>query len=563
MVEQEHDSVEGGAAGATPEDAQLRARAAMFAGIIAIASDAIISIDETFVITMFNQGAEQIFGYRADDVVGRPLDVLLPERFRGGHDRHIRNFAASPAIARRMGERQEIMGRRADGSEFPAEASISKLELSGSMVFTVVLRDITERKRAERAQQFLAEAGALLASSLDYEVTLGRVAQLTVPELADWSVVYIREDDGRVRRLEVAHADPGRNDYLRQLFRYPLNPTSGHPVFTVLETARPEVMLDLDEEFLLALSQDEGQAEIYRTLGMGSLLIVPLLARGATQGAMGFYSAAPRRYGADELALAQELAVVSALALDNARLYMEARAAVEARDDLIAVVSHDLGNPLSAIRIGTSLLLRSIPESEQGSGGWKHLEFIRQSAQQMENLINDLLDVKRIESGAVPLELRDVRAADVVGDVMDVFETIARSREITLRHETTAASVRGDRQRLVQVLSNLVSNALKFTGNGGSVTVTVRRTGDIVLFAVSDTGIGIEPEHLARVFDRFWQVRREGRKGLGLGLAIARGIVEAHGGRIWAESTPGEGTTFLFTVPAAAAETQGTSELPR
>src|SRR5690606_8728455 len=148
---------------------------------------------------------------------------------------------------------------------------ISKLDLFGSTVFTVVLRDITERKRVERSQRFLAEAGTLLASSREYEVTLGRVAQLTVPELADWSVIYIREEDGSVRRLEVAHADPSLDAYLRQLFRYPLDPRSPHPVFKVLESGQPLVMSDLGAEFREALSQDRAQAQIYDTLGLGSM----------------------------------------------------------------------------------------------------------------------------------------------------------------------------------------------------------------------------------------------------------------------------------------------------
>ncbi|HEX6134466.1 MAG TPA: ATP-binding protein [Longimicrobiales bacterium] len=531
----------------------LRASEARFAGIIGIASEAIISVDENFQITLFNQGAESIFGYRSGDVLGQPLDTLLPDRFRGMHNRHMRNFAASPVVARRMGERQEIMGLRRDGTEFPAEASISKLDLFGSTVFTVVLRDITERKRVERAQRFLAQAGAILASSLDYETTLASVAALTVPELADWSVVYVRQDDGTVRRLEIAHADPARRALVEELLTYPLDPRAPHPVFTVLETGEAEIMRDVGDAFLDALSQTERHREIYRRLGLRSMMIVPLVARGTTRGAMGFFSGAPQRYGPEELSVAQDLALLAALAVDNARLYREAQDAVRVRDDVMAVVSHDLGNPLSAIRIGTSLLLRTIPQAEHESGGWQHLEFIRQSAQQMENLINDLLDVKRLETGRVQLDRRDIPVDTIVQDVMKVFRPIASGRSIALTTEipATIRRVSADEHRLVQVLSNLVSNAVKFTEPGGSVIIRANDAAGVVLFSVSDTGPGIPAEHQPHVFDRFWQARREGKKGLGLGLAIARGIVEAHGGRIWVESPPGAGTTFLFTIPAA------------
>jgi signal transduction histidine kinase len=319
----------------------------------------------------------------------------------------------------------------------------------------------------------------------------------------------------------------------------------------VLDTGQPEIMTEVSESFLQALSYDADHLAIYHRLGMGSMMMMPLVARGQTRAAMGFFSERPSRYGADEVALAQDLAMISALAVDNARLYRDAHHAVQARDDLISVVSHDLGNPLSAIRIGTSLLLRAVPEDEQQTGGWKHLEFIRQSAEQMERLINDLLDVKRLEAGRVVLQLRDVRADDVVHEVLQVFAPIARNRELTV--ESTLPDVlplvSADPIRLNQVLCNLLGNAIKFTEPGGRVTVGGRVSGELLLMTVSDTGRGIAAEHLPHVFDRFWQAQRHGRKGLGLGLAIARGIVEAHGGTIEAESEVGHGTTFRVLLP--------------
>jgi PAS domain S-box-containing protein len=534
---------------------ELRVSEAKFAGIISIASDAIISVDEDQRITLFNQGAEAIFGYTAAEVIGQKLDILLPQRYRAIHAEHLRNFAASPVVSRRMAERQEILGLRKNGTEFPAEASISKLDLFGSRVFSVLLRDITDRKRIERAQRFLAQAGTILASSLDYETTLSSVGALIVPELADWSVIFIRDDDGAVRRLEIVHTDPARRTLLEELLRYPLDPQSPHPVFSVLETGQPELIPEVGEKLLHALSRDGDQLAIYRALGLGSMLVVPLVARGQTRGAMGFFSEAPHRYGPEEVGLAHDLGLLAALAVDNARLYRDARAAVQARDELITVVSHDLGNPLSAIRIGISLLLRTVPPAEQETGGWKHLDFIRQSAEQMERLINDLLDVKKLEAGRVTLQLRETRIEDVVQNVIDVFAPIAHGRSLQLEAELhrPLPMVAADQQRLSQVLSNLIGNALKFTEPGGRVVVDVRAAREGLLVAVRDTGAGIAPEHLPHVFDRFWQARPGGRKGLGMGLAIARGIVEAHGGRIWIESEQGSGTTVLFTLPLTQA----------
>jgi signal transduction histidine kinase len=438
---------------------------------------------------------------------------------------------------------------------FPPRRSISKLELPDSTMFTVVLRDITERKRVERSQLFLAQAGALLASSLDYEQTLASVAGLTVPDLADWSVVYLRQDDGSMRVLEVVHADPELRPQAEALRAYALDPRTPHPVLTVAETGTPELMADVPAEFVRAISRDDAHARLYGELGMASLLVVPLTAHGVTRGAMGFFSARPHRYGPDELALARELALVSALAVDNARLYRDAQRAVQARDDMIAVVSHDLGNPLSAIRIGTTLLMRTLPVEEGDDDPRRHLEFIRQSARQMEALVNDLMDVKRLESGRLPLQFDTLEPAAVVADVVQVFQPIASSRSIDLlvEYAPDLPAVDADRHRLVQVLSNLVGNALKFTESGGKVCVSVTAASGVLLFSVSDTGCGIPPEDLPHVFDRFWQARRDGRKGLGLGLAIARGVVESHGGRIWVESSLDAGSTFLFTLPVQPA----------
>lgn len=274
-------------------------------------------------------------------------------------------------------------------------------------------------------------------------------------------------------------------------------------------------------------------------------------------GVIAFYSTRPNRhYGAQDLALAEELAARAALALDNARLYHEARQAIQARDDVLAVVSHDLGNPLSAIRIGTTLLLRSVPEEEKGKGGWAHLEGIRHSAEQMERLVNDLLEVKRIEAGHLALQRERHAAQALIAETIELFEPIAVDRRISLQTNVQPGdtAVRCDRERLLQVFSNLVGNALKFTAPGGRVRVSATEHRGEIVFSVEDTGKGIEAEHLPHVFDRFWQAHRAHREGIGLGLAIVKGIVQAHGGRIWVESELEVGTSFHFALPLEPAE---------
>jgi signal transduction histidine kinase len=330
---------------------------------------------------------------------------------------------------------------------------------------------------------------------------------------------------------------------------------SRHPALVVMETGAPEVIADATPDFLEAISESPEHLALHRELGIASALMVPMTARGEAHGAIGFFSRQPHRFAPDDVALARELALLAAFAVDNARLYREAKLAAQARDDMMTVVSHDLGNPLSAIRIGTSLLLRSLPADggdEATAAPRRQAEFIRQSAIQMESLVNDLLDVKRLEAGTLAVDLKPLDLCGVMADVMEVFAPIADDRGISLDWSCPPGipAVRGDHKRLVQVLSNLLSNALKFT-DAGAVTVSARAAQDLALVSVADTGPGIPAEHLPHVFDRFWQARREGRKGLGLGLAIARGVVEAHGGRIWVESDVGSGSTFIFTLPAS------------
>ena len=369
----------------------LRASEAKFSGIISISSDAIISVDEDQRIVHFNQGAVAVFGWQEHEIVGQPLEVLLPEDVRDRHAEHLRRFAAGPVVSKKMGERQEIFGVRKNGERFPAEASISKLDLGGRRLFTAVLRDVTERKEAERA---LAEA---------------------------------------------------------------------------LEQAR-----------------------------------------AATDAA---------------------------------------QAAVRAREDVLHVVSHDLGNSLSAVVVNTTVLLKTLPEEQEDVR--RRIASVRDLARRMQRLRQDLLDVASIEQGRLSVEWDAWHPAPLAAEAVEAFAPLAGEKGIELAAEVDPAlpEVEGDRERVMQVLANLLGNAVKFTPAGGRVELRVDAAPDEVRFAVRDTGPGIDPENQAHVFDRFWKSRTSNRYGAGLGLAIARGIVEAHGGRIWLESTPGDGSTFAFALP--------------
>ena len=552
----------------------LKISEAKFAGIVSIAADAIVTVDEAQRIILFNAGAEQIFGYRTDEILGEPLDILIPEHSREVHRRHIADFAASPVVARRMGERREIFGRRKGGELFPAEASISKIEVAGKRFFTAVLRDVTVRKAAEeemrqllagseearrvaeiaeRRASFLAEAGALLDSSLDYEATLRSLATLVVPRLADFCIVDVVDESGESHRLGTLHADPAKEELARAVLTYPIDRTRPFLTRRALLEGEPELVPELSDVALAHYAQSEEHLGTLRALELRSFMSVPLIARGHTLGALAFGLAAPeRRYGPADLTLAQELARRAALAADNARLYRRAQRATRLRDEVLGVVSHDLRNPLSVISMCASTLLEDSAETDTKVRDLSAM--IRESSDWMHRLIGDLLDVASIEAGRLSIDPRPIDPIVAVVQALSLLEPLAAEQSIALDSELPEhlPLVNADAQRIVQVLSNLVGNGIKFTEPGGRILIRANAGIDDVEIVVSDTGAGIPPEQLPHIFDRFWHARRESSvRGTGLGLAIAKGIVEAHGGRLSVESRLGEGSTFSFTLPVA------------
>ncbi|HTR76505.1 MAG TPA: ATP-binding protein, partial [Gemmatimonadaceae bacterium] len=536
------------------EDA-LRASEAKFAGILSIAADAIITVDHARSILHFNHGAAAIFGYTEADVRGQPLELLLPDRFTSVHRAHVDAFARSPETARRMGERRLVFGRRKNGEEFPADVSISKLDTANGPIFTAVLRDATERKRLEHHEHSLATASALLAETLEYDETLRVVANLAVPTVGAWSVLDLVEvtdaHQETVQRVASRHPDPAIDAALRDWERRGLDRDSPERVIDVLRIGRAEIIEHVSADWLDG-QYDRGQIEIVRRIGIHSLLLVPLIARERVIGVLTIGSSSTHTFDDADLALAQALADRAAMAIENARLLLRAQRATAARDHVLGVVSHDLRNPLSAV----SMLARRIAESPPDSDAERRSlgRDILTSVQWMHRLIRDLIDIASIEAGRLSVELEPRDPAETLDATLAMFAEEARSRDIALERATDddLPSVDIDAARIAQVLSNLVGNAFKFTGAGGTITIGATRQAEDVVIWVRDTGEGIATAELPRIFDRFWHGRRRGgARGWGLGLAIAQGIVRAHGGRIWVESTLGQGSTFFFSLRPA------------
>lgn len=532
---------------------ELRFSEAKFSGIVSISADAIVSIDEDQSITLFNEGAEKIFGYSKAEVLGAPFDMLIPKRLRSIHRQHVEKFAAGNQIARRMGEGgAPILGLRKNGEEFPIDAAISKLDVNGKRILTVALRDVTTQKRIEKEQRFLAGVGPVLATTLDYEGTLTRAAELAVQDLADICIVDIVEDDEEVRRLKVASRDPTQA-WLGELFtNIPRDRSRPHLLRSVWETRQPLLLTCPSNELTAVLAQGDDPHLARLAAEIRALVAVPLIAHGQLLGVIAFISVTDSRvYGAADVRLAEELAQRAALSIYKARLYRAAQRATQARDEVLSIVAHDLRNPLNSILLNVRLL--KVCKAEPGRNAEELAMAIERAATRMNRLIRDLLDVTRLDAGRLCLESATVVPRQLISDCLDALRPLAKDASLELRSEVAAdlPEIFADRDRLLQVFENLIGNALKFTLPGGCITVGAAQKDKDLLCWVRDTGSGIAAEDLPHLFDRFWQSKHAVKRGAGLGLSIVKGIVAAHRGRVWVESTEGKGSTFFFTIPTA------------
>jgi PAS domain S-box-containing protein len=499
-------------------------------------------------ILSVNSFGAQLLGYTVEELLQRPIEELIHPADRAGYAEHIRQVLAH------RGEvcRTEYRKVRRDGSTLWAREATRAVErLDGTLDLLNVCEDISDRVRAEQELRFLANAGRALATSLDWETTLRTVAELAVPHLADWCAIDIVED-GELRRMVVTHSDPAMREAAKEYQqRYPPAPDAQRGAAHVVRTGEPELIPEVTEDVLRAVARDDEQLQMLQALGFRSAMVVPLQVHSRVLGAVTLIAAESHRaYDPADLRTAELVASRAALAVEKARLFREAQAASHARDEVLSIVSHDLRNPLNTILLSAGFLLDSAPETDRRSGA-QHLEIIRRQADQMSRMIQDLLDVGRIEAGGLPVEERREDVAKLVSDAAEIARPLAEKKKLRLHVQTEDAlpAVCADRERILQVFSNLLGNATKFTPEGGTISLRAEQRDRVVRFSVSDTGSGIAEDDLPHIFQRFYQARKTRRGGAGLGLSIAKGIVEAHGGCIGVTSKAGAGSTFYFEIP--------------
>jgi PAS domain S-box-containing protein len=525
------------------------------AAIVESSEDAIIGKDLSGIVTSWNEGAERLFGYTAAEIVGKPLALLVPP----DHPDELPQLLERIKRGERV-EHFETVRMRKDGSRIDVSLTISPVkDAEGQIVgASKIARDITAGKRHEAGLRFLADASKVLAEVLDVPSTLQKVAGLAVPHFADWCAVDLLEPDGSLRRVAIVHADPARIELARELARrYPPDPNAPHGAWNVVRTGRSDLLAEIPDSLLRETVPDKELLRILRGLGLRSYLGVPLTVRGKPFGALSFVAAeSGRRYGPEDLRLAEELAYRAAIAIENARLYSELKEADRRKNEFLAMLGHELRNPLAPIR--NALHILSIPGL-----GEEAVEQARQvterQVQHLVRLVDDLLDVGRIMRGRVELRKEPVELAAVIAQAVETAQPILDAQGQELRESLPPEPLRleADPTRLAQVVGNLLHNAAKFSERPGHVWLSAERQGTEVVLRVRDEGIGIQREFLRHIFDLFVQDDRSlerSQGGLGIGLTVVRKLVELHGGSITAHSEgPGKGSEFVVRLPALSA----------
>jgi PAS domain S-box-containing protein len=529
--------------------------------------DAVVVVDaETGRIALWNPAATDLFGFTADEALELSIldvaaDLLFTPQWVAARD-------GGPSA-----QTVEIFAKRKTGPEVCVELTLSQLSSpsTGRTYVLSVVRDISERRLAEeerierireqvaleeaaeahRRLAVLAEASRLLDASLDYESTLQEVARVAARTLADWCIVHLLEQDGAIRWLATAHGDPAKEAVARELQeRYPA--TGG--VARVLRTGVAEVYGgETPDSERAARAHDADHLRMLRELDSRAVMIVPLVARGRMLGAVSLISTAPGRlYDDTDLAIAEELARRCGQAVENARLHQEAQAAVKARDRFVSIASHELRTPIARVKGYAEMVLAAHSDGDLTDEMLlRSLKRIDHASDRLTGLVRDLLDLSKIRAGSLPLRLRSVELTELVRDVVGRYqEQLSGSGHLLLEIVGTPAGVSGDPDRIEQVLTNLLDNAIKYSPEGADLRVRLQAKARGVLLEVQDHGIGLPPSVSERIFEPFSRAANAEElqiTGMGLGLYICRNIVEQHNGRIWARSD-GEGTGTVMSV---------------
>jgi len=504
------------------------------------------SVGPDGIILRANRAELEMLGYSREEYVGRHIA-----------DFHAEKKVIDDILARlSRGEILHSCDARLlckDGSIKDVHLTASVLWEDGKFIHTrCFTRDITDRKLAEDALAFVVRASSAMAALVDRESALQQAARIAVPYMADWCVVYVVDEHGAIDYHAHAHSDPAKEQLLAEMLtKSPLDWNSNTATVRALRSGTSQLMEHLPEPFLDSIAQSDEHRSIIRELGPRAVISVPLKIRDRTIGVIGLVASdASRRYTEREVRLAENLAERVATAVDNARLFHAVKEANQQKDEFLAMLAHELRNPLAAIRYAVAL--GQMPPDDSPH---ELFEIIDRQTQNLARLIDDLLDVSRISGDKITLRKESIEAATIINRAVATVRPLLEQKqhELVLELADEPVPLLADPTRAEQILANLLTNAAKYTQAGGRVIVRTNRDGKEAVIKVIDTGVGLPPEMLSRVFDLFAQADRtldRSEGGLGIGLTVARKLAEMHGGTISAASEGlGKGATFTVRLP--------------
>jgi PAS domain S-box-containing protein len=545
---------------------QIRRTEAIIAGM----ADGVMLVDSEGRTVFVNPAGQKLFGTSQLDVPIFKHGDLYRLRNEAGRAMNPDELPAAQALATGRSIQDETMfidrGDRRIAISMSATPLTEEGRISGAIV---TFRNITERRNLEEETQrqaenaqILADAGAFFASNIDPVWVTQAVAERSAEVLGDWAAVILKSSESNELRVAAIHHRDMASLGLAwsYIYRQPLVAGEGI-IGQVVATGYPSLTVDPGST---AAANTNTTSYHSPSMKLASLLILPLRTRREMLGALVIAANDPARSMNDEkLPLAEELASRAALAIDNAKLYtvqVEARRKVEdlsrLKDEFLSIASHELRTPVTSIKGYTQLAKTLIREDDLPTAE-EYLDVALDQIDRMSRLILELLDVSRIETGRLEIRREPIEWITFVKNLVQRHHTAVSDRRFHVSLPDSKSQIVGDRDRLEQVLGNLLENAVKYSPDGSEIFVTVEDRGDAVVTAVADRGMGIPPDELNQVFERFHrgrQVSSTNYGGLGLGLYITKQIVERHGGSIWVESKEGQGTTFYFSIPAAPVE---------
>ena len=547
----------------TRDLSERRAAEARFQ-VVEAAPDGILVVGGCGAVVRANPRAEALFGYSPGELVGTLVADLVPERFRNEHRSRFASFVAAPRLKPTGIPASRLVGMRKDGSEFHAAVSLGPAPGPEGGLILAFIRDISSVRRLELEKARLHEITAALSRTMSICDAVTVILTTVVPAVGARSGVVARVVDSG-RKIEIlSDLDPADTEVLVGLSRARPERLDGRSRLSidvrspVCDAARGEgaVWLECPAE-IRRMYPDH--VALYDKTSDRAIVALPLLSRDGVIGVVRLAFADERTFATEERDFLRAIAELCAQALDRAQLFEDtvaardlAERAARMRDEFLSIVAHDIGNPLHAASLWATQLRRNAPPGAEGAALRKGMVGIEKSIRAMATLVEDLHDVDSLDAGRLRIQMLEQDVAAIVTDTVDAFGPLCNEKRLSIVGSAPPLlRLSCDAGRVQQALGNLVGNAIKFTPVGGKIVVLAKPVDDGVRFSVSDTGAGLSDEALEHVFERYWRGKdRDLTKGIGLGLFIAKGIVEGHGGKMWAESVLGSGSTFSFTLPA-------------